>query len=201
MTPLPNDSGDSEYANRLVALQQTWWKRALGVQAPYRWNLLRLDPGFTLEVGCGIGRNLKNLRGNGVGIEPNQPAASVAHLRGFLAYTPEEFNASQYARPSTFDSLLFSHVIEHVSEEVTSSLVAQYVDFVRPHGQLIFETPQEVGYRSDPTHVRFVDFEAIASLCHDFGATIERRYSFPFPRAFGHIFVYNEFVVSARLPG
>src|SRR5687767_14294594 len=35
--PLSDTSSD-EYAERLVALQGVWWKRALNVQAPYRWN-------------------------------------------------------------------------------------------------------------------------------------------------------------------
>jgi SAM-dependent methyltransferase len=195
-----SDGADAEYANRLVAIQQVWWKRLIDVQAPYRWNLRYLKPGFTLDVGCGIGRNLKNLRGLGVGVEPNEHAVQVARSRGFVAYTPDDFYASEYAHPGIFDALLLSHVVEHMSAEVASSLVNNYREFVRPGGQVIFETPQEVGYRSDSTHVRFVDFEAIAELCRGIGAVVERRYSFPFPRPLGRIFVYNEFVVSARLP-
>lgn len=195
-----NNGGDMEYAERLVTLQHVWWKRILRVQAPYRWNLRRLNPGFTLEVGSGIGRNLKNLNGNGVGIEPNEHAVRVARGNGLVAYTPDQFIASEHARPRAFDSLLLSHVIEHVSEDVASYLLTQYVEFVKPNGQLIIETPQEVGYRSDPTHVRFVDFEGIEMLCSSCHASVERKFSFPLPRIFGRLFVYNEFVVTARLP-
>jgi 2-polyprenyl-3-methyl-5-hydroxy-6-metoxy-1,4-benzoquinol methylase len=200
MVSSPNESDETEYANRLVALQQVWWKRLFDVQAPYRWNLLRLQPGLTLDIGCGIGRNLKNLRGHGVGVDPNEHAVTIARKRGYVAFTPDEFYTSEYAQRCMFDTLLLSHVVEHVSAEVALGLVAQYVEFVQPGGQLIIETPQEIGYRSDQTHVRFVDFEAINELCRAIGATVERRYSYPLPRRLGRIFVYNEFVVSARLP-
>ena len=40
-----------DYAQRLVRLQMAPWKRWLNVQAPFRWNLTRLRPGFTLVVG------------------------------------------------------------------------------------------------------------------------------------------------------
>ena len=48
-----------------------WWKKLLDVQAPYRWNLQRLKLGLTLEIGCGIGRNLMHLKGQGIGIDHN----------------------------------------------------------------------------------------------------------------------------------
>ena len=55
-------SEELEYAQRLQQLQQARWKLALDVQRPYRWNLERLCSGRVLEVGCGIGRNLRNAR-------------------------------------------------------------------------------------------------------------------------------------------
>ena len=35
-------------------------RRMLPTQAPYRWNLRRLRLGRVLDVGCGVGRNLRN---------------------------------------------------------------------------------------------------------------------------------------------
>jgi len=201
MSPPPNDASDAQYAERLLRLQGVWWKRLLDVQRPYRWNLSRLQPGFTLDIGCGVGRNLKNLSGNGVGIDTNEFAVKIARSRGYTAFTPSAFYESEYKRPGAFDSLLLSHVLEHVSSEEASNLVRQYIEFVRPGGQLIIETPQELGFRSDPSHETFTDFDAIEGLCNDWDVTVERRFSFPLPRVFGHVFVYNEFVVIARLRG
>jgi SAM-dependent methyltransferase len=204
--PDPSDSEkqpsaqDVEYAERLVRLQSAGWKRILDVQAPYRWNLRRLEPGFTLELGCGIGRNLEHLGGAGVGIDQNASCVQVARSRGYEAFTPEQFRSSEHAHAGCFDSLLLSHVAEHIPPREIESVLAEYLAFVRPGGKLILITPQEVGYRSDATHVHFYDFDALSALGRDLGLAEERSYSFPFPRPAGRVFIYNEFVWTGRLP-
>src|SRR5207247_11057189 len=74
-----------DYADRLIGLQMARWKRWLDVQAPFRWNLRRLDPGFTLDIGCGIGRNLLHLRGHSVGVDTNEHCVRTARARGLVA--------------------------------------------------------------------------------------------------------------------
>ena len=194
------DARDREYTERLVRLQRAWWKRFLDVQAPYRFNLRRLQPGFTLEVGCGIGRNLEHLRGNGVGIDPNRYSVAVARERGLRAFTPDEFDASSWARPEAFDSLLLSHVAEHVPKDALLPLLRRYLAYVRGGGKLLLITPQEVGHRSDPTHVEFMDFARLREVIGALELRPEREYSFPFPRALGRVFIYNEFVSISRKP-
>jgi len=46
------DTQGPEYTDELLAKQMAWWKRILDVQAPYRWNLRRLNPGFTSASLC-----------------------------------------------------------------------------------------------------------------------------------------------------
>src|SRR5688500_14853765 len=106
-----------DYAARLIRLQTASWKRWLDVQAPFRWNLRRLDPGFTLEIGCGIGRNLLHLMGHSVGVDTNEHCVRVARSRGLTAFTPDEFWNSEYNRPGRFDALLLAHVAEHMTED------------------------------------------------------------------------------------
>ena len=194
----PDATGGPQYAKRLAQLENAWWKRALGAQWPYRWNLRRLEPGFTLDVGCGLGRNLGHLDGNGVGIDHNPDLVAIARSRGLRAYTPGVFAASEYARPETFDSLLCSHVVEHMTVDSAVDLVRPYLAFVRPGGKVIFVTPQEGGFRSDPTHVEFYDFDALDNLLDRLGLVRLSAFSFPFPRVAGRVFTYNEFVVVAR---
>ena len=59
-------------------------------------------------------------------------------------------------------------------------------------------TPQQAGYRSDPTHIEYADFAALHRMLADHGLRPERSYSFPFPRFVGRFFPHNEFVVVAR---
>lgn len=187
-----------EYADRLVRLQRAPWKRWLHVQAPFRWNLQRLRPGATLEIGCGIGRNLQHLANGSVGVDTNEHCVQVARADGLTAFTPADFLASAFGgAQGTFDSLLLSHVVEHMTEAQASSLVAEYARYVRPKGQLILIAPQEAGFRSDPTHVAMMDFAALERIARHGGFTAVRALSFPFPRWAGAFFTYNEFVLVA----
>lgn len=188
-----------DYTERLLRKQTAWWKRALHVQAPYRWNLRRLDLGFTLDIGCGIGRNLQHL-GGGVGVDHNAESVKVVKALGFEAYTPDEFEASTRARPGQFDALLFAHVLEHMGRETGLELLQRYLPYLRDGGKVCVITPQERGYRSDATHEYFVDFDVIADDFARTGLEPVRSYSFPFPRSFGELFIYNEFIALATKP-
>jgi 2-polyprenyl-3-methyl-5-hydroxy-6-metoxy-1,4-benzoquinol methylase len=191
---------DESYAERLQRLGGARWKRALSAQAPYRWNVRRLDLGFTLDVGCGIGRNLRHLDGNGVGVDHNATAVRVAREAGLRAFTPDEFLASGYASPGKFDAMLLAHVLEHVPPDDVPGMVEGYLPYVRSGGTVVFIMPQERGYASDATHVRFVDFDTATQIATGLGLAVERTYSFPLPRAAGRTFKYNEFVVVSRKP-
>jgi SAM-dependent methyltransferase len=192
------DTLDYAYTQRLIAAQRVWWKRLLRVQAPYGWNLRRMRLGAVLEVGCGIGRNLAHLRGRGVGVDHNPFSVAAAREVGLDAYTTDEFLRSPLARPGVFDSLLLSHIVEHLSEDEASALIGQYVDYLKPGGLVVLITPQEVGHRSDPTHVTFMDFAALRRVGAAAGLRPSREFSFPFPRAVGRLFIYNEFVSVMR---
>jgi len=77
-----------------------------------------------------------------------------------------------------------------------------HVEFLRPAASVVLIAPQEAGFRSDPTHVRFLDFDSLRALLEAAGCDLLRAYSFPFPRAAGYIFPHNEFVVvGARREG
>jgi SAM-dependent methyltransferase len=191
---------DDAYADRLVALQQSRWKRLLPVRAPYRWNLRRLKLGQVLDIGCGIGRNLANLSGNAVGIDHNPKSVSIARSQGFEAFTPDGFLTSARAQPYAFDSLLFAHILEHMTAHEATKLVRTYLPYLRRAGTVVVIAPQERGFRSDSTHVEFLDFVALTDIAMACQLTVVRNYSFPFPRFMGRAFPYNEFVVIAEAP-
>lgn len=190
----------AEYAARLAALENARWRRILGVQAPYRWNIRRLNLGRVLDVGCGLGRNLAHLDGNGVGVDHNADSIAIARARGLTAFTSAEFPQSEYAVPGAFDSMLMAHVVEHLDPGYAVELVRTYLPYVKQGGQVAFITPQERGYASDSTHIAFTDFDGLRRLCEKTGLAPQRQYSFPLPRAAGRVFTYNEFVLVARVP-
>jgi SAM-dependent methyltransferase len=187
----------SAYTERLVALGGARWKKLLNVQAPYRWNMRRLRLGRTLDVGCGIGRVLAHLDGNAVGVDHNPASVDVCRGLGFEAYLPAEF-FERYAGRRDFDSVLLAHVVEHMRPGEAIELIEPYLECLKPGGRLVLLTPQESGFRSDPTHVHFTDFGGQRRIVEALGMHVERQFSFPFPRTFGGLFKYNEFVCTAR---
>ncbi len=184
---------------RLDQLQGATWKKLLNVQLPYRWCLRRLKPGFTLEIGCGIGRNLSHLNENAIGVDHNKLAISIARSRGFEAYEPHEFAERFLDKKGTFDSLLLSHILEHLSWEDARGLITEYLPWLNKQARIISITPGSKGFDSDPTHVTFFDLEQTSLLMRECGLRIERTFCFPFPRFAGKYFKHNEHVVVARM--
>ena len=185
-----------DYARRLADLQDARWKRVLDVQRPYRWNLQRLCRGRVLEIGCGIGRNLRNLRNLSippVGVDINSEAVQIARSRGYQAFTLPEWETSGWAVPGSFDTLLLSHVWEHMDAGETSAVMSYYLPYLADDGRVVVECPQEVGYRSDATHVRWVDEAEARRQCDALGLRVIRQFSYPFPRWAGKFFIYNQF--------
>lgn len=191
---------EKSYAEGLVSRQSAWWKKLFNVQLPYKWNIRRLNPGFVLDIGCGIGRNLLHLNGNGVGVDHNPDSIAICRLRGLSAFTVEEFSASSYCTPGHFDSLLLAHVAEHMTETAFQQLLEVYLPLLKKGGKIIVITPQEFGYKTDDTHVQFMDFAKVAQVFSTLSLTTIRQYSFPFPRFTGKWFPYNEFVNVAVKP-
>ena len=77
------------------------------------------------------------------------------------------------------------------------ALLGSYLPYLRVGGRVLFVCPQERGYASDPTHVRFADGADLERLATRCGLRPDPWFSFPFPRWTGKLFIYNEFCVRA----
>ncbi|MCX6510973.1 MAG: class I SAM-dependent methyltransferase [Actinobacteria bacterium] len=184
---MESDTSGECYAARLERLSGKSWKRF--IPDPYRWNIRRSNMGRMLDVGCGIGRCLMFNGGNGVGVDHNPTSVSKCRSRGLEAYTPEEFSSLDLG---LFDSVLLSHVLEHTSPVEGRELLNSYLPYLKPGGMVMLITPQLAGQKSDPTHVRFLDRQALADELMEMGAKNVKTRSFPFPEVVGRAFRHNE---------
>lgn len=191
-----NTKGE-DYADRLRNLSGAKWKKALDVQRPYRWNLSRLKLGKTLDVGCGIGRNLGNLSPESVGVDHNESAVQTARESGYNAVTVKEFQKNKKSYPlESFDSMLLAHVLEHLTTKDGTKIIKEYLPYVR--NKVVIICPQKKGFTTDETHINFLDHAAIENILQNCGLIIEKSYSFPFHKKMGDVFTYNETVVVAH---
>ena len=121
--------------------------------------------------------------------------------RGFNALTVETFNSMYSDKKRQFDTLLVSHVLEHMTKLEAANLISFYLPYLKQQGRIIVITPQEKGFSSDPTHVEFMNFDIVSEVLEQSDRAIVEKYSFPLPRFFGKLFTHNEFVIVAtRLP-
>ncbi len=196
-----SDTRDPAYADRLQALPEVWWKRHLDVQRPYRWNLRRQRLGRTLDVGCGVGRNLAMLDAASIGVDHNVQAVERCRELGLQALTTEEWQVSDVRQEESFDGILLAHVLEHIDDSAWEGLLDDYLPYLRPGGKVFFICPQERGYASDSTHVRFTDGDDLLDIARRVGLVPQGSwFSFPLPRFTGRLFTYNEFCLLARKP-
>src|SRR6188472_1826768 len=163
------DTTSDDYARRLEQREFAWWKRLLNVQAPYQWNLRRQGLGRTLEIGCGIGRNLQTLGSDSVGVDHNSTSVRTALERGHTAFDVRGWESSELRVPEAFDSLLVAHVIEHMDRASAKDLLIEYLPYLRSGGQVFMVCPQEKGFASDPTHVDFTTGDDLEQLARAVG--------------------------------
>jgi 2-polyprenyl-3-methyl-5-hydroxy-6-metoxy-1,4-benzoquinol methylase len=184
--------------NYAIHLQksQKRWKRALGVQKPYMRSIKNLKLGKSLDVGCGIGRVLEWLPEGSVGVDHNSISIELCKRKGLLAYESTDFDKAVNRKEiefGTFDSIVMTHLLEHLTTEGQRIILGKYIPFLKHGGRIFIVTPQELGFSSDLTHITFTDFDDVRELLEANGLTLVSQQSFPLPRFFGRLFKYNEF--------
>lgn len=185
-----------EYTARLQRLEGGLLKKIAGPVNPYRWNIRHLAKGRVLDVGCGIGRNLRYLgRTDALGVDHNHASVEVVKTLGYKAQTLEEFEQVKDSYRDAFDSILISHVLEHLSMTEARELVNYYLPSLKNGGDVVAICPQERGYSSDSTHVTYFSISDLELLLSELGLRKVRSGSFPFPKIFGKLFIYNENIV------
>ena len=120
------------------------------------------------------------------------PFQSQTEIR--LSYKDTPLSQTYRADFICFDSILVSHVIEHTGFDEGLNLLKEHLPYLKDGGKVVLITPQAKGYRTDPTHVEFIDFKKQKKMIHMADLRMQKQYSFPFPVLVGNFFPYNEFI-------
>ena len=99
-----------------------------------------LPKGRLLDIGCGVGDFLLQVKAKGwdvMGVEPSADAKVIAYKR--LGFNP--LDPSQYASlpDQSFDAITMWHVLEHVDD--LKSQTKELVRLLKPNGRLIIALP------------------------------------------------------------
>ncbi len=179
-------------------MQEQSLKRFIEPVNPYRWNIRRLSKGRVLDVGCGIGRNLRFLnRPDSIGVDHNRHSVEVVVGNGHSAFTSESFHQLFEHDREQFETMIIAHVLEHLDVSAARNLLVEYLPYLRLGGRIVVMCPQERGFAADVTHVTYFDLSRLTELMSEVGLKVIKRRSFPFPRFAGKLFIYNEFVMVA----
>lgn len=194
-----DDTASAAYTDYLVGMQEQRLKKLIEPINPYRWNIRRLCKGRVLDVGCGIGRNLRYLnRRDAVGVDHNEHSIAVVNAAGDRALIPEKFHQEFCANGELFDTIVIAHVLEHLDQVQAREILDEYLPYLRVGGQVVVMCPQRRGFAADVTHVTYFDKHGLTELLEGVGLKVVKARSFPFPPFMGGLFIYNEHVVVAE---
>jgi SAM-dependent methyltransferase len=136
-----------------------------------------------VEIGCGDGKLLADLRAAGwavVGVEPDPAARSVARARGLEVYDGTAETPPAAIRDRTFDAVVMQHVLEHCLDPLAALRSA--ASLLRPGGAFVVETPnnEAAGCRTAgpawpwldaPRHLNFFTAHSLRGACAAAGLT------------------------------
>jgi SAM-dependent methyltransferase len=192
----PNPTYDQAYTDRQAKRSRV---RKLA-RRPWLRAAARFVRGPAVDLGCGVGELLARLPAGSIGLEVNR--ASIAHCReqGLdVAYYDGRDDGWALGpvreRGTAFDTLIMSHVLEHLEDP--ADVLRRVLAGAEGAGirRVLVIVPGSAGFRSDATHLTFVDRPMLTdpAVVDGTGFAVERTSWFPGNvRRIGDWFTYHE---------
>lgn len=124
-------------ARSLARVKRSRVGHALG----YVMYLQGMRPGRLLEVGCGSGERLAEMRERGwevQGVEPDPAAVAVARDHYHVPVLTGTLDEAAFPA-ATFDAVVMTHVVEHIADPLPLLCICRNV--LRPGGSLVVTCP------------------------------------------------------------
>ena len=132
-----------------------------------------LPEGKLLDIGCGVGDFLCQVKNNGwevAGIEPSDDAKNIAESRlGFRPLAPFE---STKLKDGSFDVITLWHVLEHVDDLKTQTSEIQRL--LKPGGRLVIALPNYQSFDCQYFNEKWAAWDVPRHLNHFSPGTLHR---------------------------
>jgi SAM-dependent methyltransferase len=175
------DTASKEYSDYYLQKYAKWWRFLSPVEIPFKFFARCLCKGKTLDVGCGPGRYLSFLP-DATGIDHNPEFIFYARRRGFKVFLSQEFDEDFDKSLQRFDTLLFSHILEHMEFQQACEFVKKYLPTLKPGGKVIIIVPDGISFKNDPSHRCYFDCNLIKKLASANSLHLQKAMYHPFPK-------------------
>lgn len=158
------------------------WVKSFNLKNKVKMATFGLPPGRVLDIGCGVGDFLLQMKQSGwevQGIEPSNEAKAIAQKRlGFTPLAPSDYSLLDDA---SFDLITLWHVFEHVDD--LKSQTSEIMRLLKPNGRLVIAVPNyqsfDCQYYKDkwaawdvPRHLNHFTTHTLCSILSSVGFTV-----------------------------
>jgi SAM-dependent methyltransferase len=150
-----------------------WIRRILFINP-----IVRQFKGYVLDIGCGPGVYLEMYSGPSLGVDAHPNNIRICSNKGINAI---ESDANNYVQENSFDTVLLSHILEHL--DFPETVIENAYRNVKPSGQLIIIVPCREGFVAGLTpeigHKKFITENDIDSYMKKFHCKKIKSVCFP----------------------
>jgi SAM-dependent methyltransferase len=147
--------------------------------------VVRQFKGYVLDIGCGPGVYLENYSGPSLGIDAHPSNVKICTKKGIKAI---EADANKFLQVNTFDTVLLSHILEHLDDP--AKVIENAYRSTKYGGEIIVIVPCKEGFVSglndEVGHKHFIDEEFVDEKIRSLGG--KKIYSSTFPPFLGGIY-------------
>lgn len=190
-----NATDNKAYAEYYLKKHGALYRKLLPVDVPFHYIAKVLCKGRVLDLGCGPGRYLKFFK-DAIGVDHNKYLVQYAQAQGLNALQTQDF-LQLFPKGPAFDTMLCSHVLEHMPILDAIDLLKTYLPYLKKQGRLVVILPHGKSYKNDPTHV--VDFKMshMQMVAKELNMLLLRQIFYPFPKFFSKYLVNDVIYVLA----
>lgn len=152
--PLPNEIGKYYKSDEYYSHQENQkgfipriyeWVKSFNLKNKSSMAIGDLKPGTLLDVGCGVGDFLCQVKKSGwdiMGIEPSDDAKAIAENKlGFVPLSPADYHQIP---DQSYDVVTMWHVLEHVDDLLNQ--IHELSRLLKPGGRLVIALPNYMSF-------------------------------------------------------